>query len=200
MKNSILILFLGTFVISIAQVPSKGLISHYPFNGNAKDSTASMNHGTLNGPILTKDRFGNSNSAYQFDGMNDYIDFGSDASLRPNSITVNFWVKISPNNKHMFFMNNVLPGPGTWGFTSFYAIDGTGWRTTVGAGSNDHVLAIKSNLDPDTSKWQMFTSTYDTKSGDLKLYIDCKFISKQNKSQKKLYMCGNQCKKRKFYI
>jgi len=30
-----------------------------------------------NGATLTEDRFGKKNSAYSFDGINDYIDFGT---------------------------------------------------------------------------------------------------------------------------
>jgi len=53
-----------------------GLIAHYPFNGNANDASGNGNHGTVNGATLTEDRFGNADSAYKFDGQDDYIDLG----------------------------------------------------------------------------------------------------------------------------
>jgi hypothetical protein len=162
------------------QIPTTGLISHYPMDGSADDITKNQNHGTLSGPITAKDRFGVENSSYFFDGINDYINFGSDTSLMPSSITINMWVKFEDNQRNMFLMNNVLPGPGTWGVTTFYAKDGTGWRTTGGGGLNNKVLAIKSNLNVDTSKWQMYTMTYSKDSNSLKLFIDGKFIAKEN--------------------
>ncbi len=49
----------------------KGLVAHYPFDGNANDISGNGNHGKVHGAILTKDRFGNADSAYSFDGQQD---------------------------------------------------------------------------------------------------------------------------------
>ncbi len=53
-----------------------GLIAYYPFNGNTNDESGSGNHGNVYGATLTEDRFGNPESAYRFDGQDDYVDFG----------------------------------------------------------------------------------------------------------------------------
>src|SRR6056297_1397072 len=45
----------------------------YPFLGNAKDVTPNSNDGSVNGATLTTDEYGNTNSAYSFDGNDDYI-------------------------------------------------------------------------------------------------------------------------------
>ena len=50
-----------------------GLTAHYPFNGNANDQSGNENHGTVYGATLTTDMFGNIDSAYSFDGIDDYI-------------------------------------------------------------------------------------------------------------------------------
>ena len=50
-----------------------GLVGYWPFCGNANDESGNGNNGTVNGATLTTDRFGNTNSAYSFDGVNDYI-------------------------------------------------------------------------------------------------------------------------------
>jgi hypothetical protein len=50
-----------------------GLIAYYPFNGNAMDESGNGNDGASFGAELTRDRFGNLNSAYFFDGIDDYI-------------------------------------------------------------------------------------------------------------------------------
>ncbi len=50
-----------------------GLVAYYPFNGNAIDESGNGNNGTINGAMLTDDRFGNENSAFCFDGISDNI-------------------------------------------------------------------------------------------------------------------------------
>ena len=42
-------------------------------DGNAKDATPNSNHGTVTEAILTTDRKGQSNKAYDFDGTNDFV-------------------------------------------------------------------------------------------------------------------------------
>ncbi len=53
-----------------------GLIAYYPFNGDANDESGNGNNGTVYGATLTMDRFGNTSSAYSFDGINEYINVG----------------------------------------------------------------------------------------------------------------------------
>jgi len=51
----------------------EGLVADFPFNGNANDASGNSNDGMVDGPILTSDREGNPNSAYEFDGLDDRI-------------------------------------------------------------------------------------------------------------------------------
>ena len=75
---------------------STGLIAWYPFDGNASDMSGSGNDGTVHGPVLGIDRHGQANKAYNFDGVDDYIDLGNSTSLNPaNLITVSAWVSCS---------------------------------------------------------------------------------------------------------
>jgi len=46
---------------------------YYPFNGDAKNAMGEYLHGTVHGATLTTDSDGNANSAYSFDGDDDYI-------------------------------------------------------------------------------------------------------------------------------
>ncbi|MFC2088981.1 LamG domain-containing protein, partial [Calditrichota bacterium] len=60
----------------------------------------------VHGAILTVDRFGKPNSAYFFDGIDDYIDTGNDASLKPPlPITVTMWVKYYGLGQNMLTTN-----------------------------------------------------------------------------------------------
>jgi len=72
-----------------------GLVAYYPFNGNTNDESGNENDGTLYGPLLTEDRFGNPNSAYLFDGDDDYIDCGNNQILdQTGSLTLSAWFKL----------------------------------------------------------------------------------------------------------
>jgi hypothetical protein len=67
------LLFIGTSLAGI----DDGLLAHYPFNSNANDESGNGYNGTVNGAIITEDRFGNPLSAYSFDGFTSYIDIGN---------------------------------------------------------------------------------------------------------------------------
>ena len=79
MKKIVLFfLFLLSFPLIRAQVPSyiptSNLVGWWPFNNNANDESGNGNNGALqNGVVTTSDRFGNTNAAYSFDGLNDRI-------------------------------------------------------------------------------------------------------------------------------
>ncbi|HCS19770.1 MAG TPA: hypothetical protein DIW47_04260 [Bacteroidetes bacterium] len=88
-------LFFGSLLY--AQIPTNGLIAYYPFTGNANDSSGNSNNGTVNGAILTTDRFGDSNRAYLFNGSSSYIEVPNSSSLQsPTSeVTISAWVQIT---------------------------------------------------------------------------------------------------------
>ena len=77
-----------------ANTLTDGLVAYYPFNGNANDESGNGNNGSSeNAPILTTDRFGQSNSAYEFDGNDDYIKVQSSNSLKlTTSYTLSAWI------------------------------------------------------------------------------------------------------------
>jgi hypothetical protein len=60
---------------------SNGLVAWYPFCGNANDESGNGNNGNVNGAQLTTDRWGNSNSAYEFNGINTNIQTANSSSL-----------------------------------------------------------------------------------------------------------------------
>lgn len=76
---------------------TQNLVAHYPFNGNANDESGNNLNGTVNGPTLSIDRFGNPDSAYSFDG-NDIITIPHNDILNSsNELSFSVWVK--PNNQ-----------------------------------------------------------------------------------------------------
>lgn len=95
MKKLLLFICLNilAFLPFYSQTLSDSLVAHYLLNGNGNDEINS-NHGTVYGATLVNDRNGNSNSAYQFDGINDWMNIGSTCDLEiTGDITVSAWVK-----------------------------------------------------------------------------------------------------------
>ena len=85
---------------SMAGVASENLVVYLPFNGNANDVTGNGYDAVVNGATLTSDRFGRSNSAYAFDGTNDYINLGEIGEFH----TVSLWIKQEVRSDHeMYF-------------------------------------------------------------------------------------------------
>jgi uncharacterized protein (TIGR02145 family) len=73
-----------------------GLIAHYPFSGDANDVSGYGNHGTVHGAELAPDRFGNGNSAYFFNGLNNYIAIQHNETFNiTSSISISAWIKPS---------------------------------------------------------------------------------------------------------
>lgn len=73
-----------------------GLVAYYPFNGNTLDESGNANNGINHGATPTTDRFGNPNSAYSFDGADDFISVAT--SLIPtagNEYTVSVWFNLN---------------------------------------------------------------------------------------------------------
>ncbi|MBU1662930.1 MAG: T9SS type A sorting domain-containing protein, partial [Chloroflexi bacterium] len=68
------------------------LICYYPFNGNANDESGNGHNGVVHGAVLAADRFGNENSAYDFDGTDDGITIPISKYFQ-EKFTISFWIK-----------------------------------------------------------------------------------------------------------
>jgi hypothetical protein len=148
--------------------PSSSPIAYYPFNGNANDAAGS-NNGTVNGATLTTDRFGNPNSAYSFDGVNDVISFNSPFTTSTDNFTITAWVKrASASSGGQIVSNGRNPGNG------FPASEYDGYSYGTGGGSlaaNYHaVIAPEGGCPPQGTGWD-FTALV-RESGVTKLYLN----------------------------
>jgi hypothetical protein len=75
-----------------------GLVAYYSFSGNANDDSGNGNDGVVHNTTLTADRYGNPNSAYNFDGSTSYIEVvdGSPFDFI-NNMSISFWIKPDSN-------------------------------------------------------------------------------------------------------
>ncbi len=108
MKKILVILVLTIICcINLTADLNEGLVAYYPFSGNPIDESGSGNDGTVTGASLTTDRFGDENSAYYFDGDNDYIIVNEDNSLdfiENENFTICCWINTISNQSTRIIM------------------------------------------------------------------------------------------------
>jgi len=70
-----------------------GLVGYWPFNGNANDMSTGGHNGMVYGATLTTDRFGQSNAAYNFNGIDNYIYVTNSCLINGDKFTLSVWAK-----------------------------------------------------------------------------------------------------------
>ncbi|MDQ3051476.1 MAG: LamG domain-containing protein [Bacteroidota bacterium] len=95
MKTVLICLLLLTgFQFGSSQTLEVGLLACYPFTGNANDQSGNSHHGTVYGPLLTTDRFNIQGYAYEFDGVDDFIDIGLFSGFtNSNDFSISVWIE-----------------------------------------------------------------------------------------------------------
>lgn len=164
----VLLAFIGLSSI-FAQAPTEGLVGYWPFNGNANDESGNGNNGTVNGSTLTSDRFGNENSAYNFNGVNNYILVNSSVTFPSTAITTAFWFNrnsISPTGLENYICKE-------HSFSTYLVQDsllysqvwkGTGGSWTMWGSGSYHV--------PMNNDWIFYVSTFDNTTKVVNIYIN----------------------------
>ena len=120
----ILLVVLSTLSCSTSSGPSEVThllsepLAYYPFNGNANDESGSGKDGTVNGAVLTTDRFDDADAAYSFNGTDQYIQTTLDSNRLPLSFSV--WFKSSANWGERSIVDSDVSG--LWGHSLI-----TGW-------------------------------------------------------------------------
>ena len=94
MKRYLHPLFMPACLLLIAAgLYAQSPVASYAFLGSAKDQSSFANHASVNGAILTQDRFGLPNSAFSFDGIQSAIRADNAPQLNSPNATISFWVK-----------------------------------------------------------------------------------------------------------
>ena len=94
-RESILVLAMVILVVngSVRADLSDGLVAYYPFSGNANDESGNGHDGIVIGAMLTTDRLGNPDSAYNFDGINDLIAVLYSSDFQLPTYTIATWIR-----------------------------------------------------------------------------------------------------------
>jgi hypothetical protein len=155
---------------------ASNLVAYYPFNGNANDESGSENNGTVHGATLTTDRFGNSNSAYYFDGTNNYIQCTTEVGpFGADSRTISFWAKtdVVPNPSSQ--QNAILSYGGN------VSVGGSRFEILInpkcrGLGIDTSTNYITKEFDNSDNGWHKYTivldNTISSKLSDIKFFAD----------------------------
>lgn len=114
MKTKLLYLFLFTFSLSYAQIPTTDLVARYDFSNGALTDNINSADFTKTGTAATTitDRFGNANEAISLNGddlIRPDIEFDVNNNTNPYlPRTVSFWLKTATNdtNKRIIYHDN----------------------------------------------------------------------------------------------
>ena len=194
MKNfisSVFLLFCGMMNIHAQTVPSyvptSGLVGWWPFNGNATDESVNTNDGTIYGATLTTDRFGVVNSAYNFNGVSNYIEVLSNAQLSFSSAySISAWVNFSTFNSGGYPYQPAIVSKidgGCWygGYELVGAGDASGVSKTISTFGNiggANVSLNKSGLS--INQWYNAIVTYNGLK--IKLFVNGVCVDSLNKT------------------
>ncbi|MBL7755219.1 MAG: LamG domain-containing protein, partial [Chitinophagaceae bacterium] len=157
----------SVFVFSLLffAVQAQSPVSYYPFNGNANDAIGTK-HGTVNGPALTFDRFGNANSAYSFDGINDVVELNH-AFNGFTELTLSAWVNINGANQAND-LQAIISSDVSGNFVHLQCLPGSVTNSAVYIdNSSSFLLDIPA---PVVNTWYFVTLV--AKSGSSKMYIN----------------------------
>ena len=100
MKNILFAAFVLFCCIINAQIDLiSNLVICMPMDGNANDYSGNANNGLISGATPTVNRFGTANSAYHFDGFNDFISVATSTSISNiesnDEISISAWCNIN---------------------------------------------------------------------------------------------------------
>lgn len=176
----VVLLFLALLSMPIANA-YPDLIAFYPFNGNVQDESGNGYNGTVHGAstVLTTDRFGNPNSAYEM--TDNYGPYGGGNWIEIpqmigglTNLTISMWVNeyeigyIHAEDYISFGSDN--SGDGSWVRISHQKLaNDLQFRATAGAGT----FAFQYDYDDDWNHgFQHYALVYNGVEGLLQGYVN----------------------------
>jgi hypothetical protein len=157
---------------SSAQVPTSGLVAHYPFSGNANDASSFGNNGVNTNAALTTDRFGTANSAYSFNGTSSIIQAPDAPQLRPKNLTLSHWAYINNNSGIRSMVSKAYASTNCDAYTSFLFSNKFAATSCSAITQSAFPGGFLDNTTAPTGAWKFVTYLFDDDNNTLKLYID----------------------------
>ncbi len=180
MKLYQILLFIISLAISrnaYAQAPSYVPVSNleawYSLDSNAVDSSGNGNNGTVVGATPVADRFGNANSAYRFNGINNYIYIPPNSSLNiTGSVSLVAWVKSTyagTGQSQIVFRGDTRTALDPY----FLMVSGSSvsFARFVGGGSTMNQVTFSKSII-DTSIFHLLVGTFNSSDDTMRIYYD----------------------------
>jgi len=173
MNRTLLAFMLALCSVTTAQVPTHvpldGLVSWYPFNGDANDQSVNDNHGIINGAVLVSDRYNIEEAALDFND-DSHIEIPVFGVIEGNvPVTLSAWVQIDEPSNGVAYVVGYGGGP-TGGLGEFFAMGEygvSGFHATMSGGGFD----VISGLAIPVSEWVMLTAIHDG-NGAVRMYMN----------------------------
>ena len=147
-----------------------GLIAYYPFNGNANDMIGT-NHGVVTDAVLTTDRHGNLNKAYQFNGVSSKIVAPNNPLVNLRNYSYSFQLKCDRlDYSEVMMVSHSVTSTMTKTTYIFGKYGDNLWHGSGFGGSQ-----IDTNYILDTN-WHTVTVTHNENDDFSKLYVDNIFV------------------------
>lgn len=157
-----------------------GLLAYYPMDGDAVDEGPNGFHGKVNGATPTTGVSGDSDSAMNFDGSDDYIETSNMIDeLFENGVTFSVWVNLGTsgiNSRILANYNGAAAGGNCGGRNGFLL--GTTEKDEIRflhyTDGNDYTGKITSENILNVGQWHHIAATWDgTETSDaFELYVD----------------------------
>jgi hypothetical protein len=170
-------------------IPTNGLIAHWKMDEitgtNAADSAGS-NDGTMNGGLdASADSIsGQVDTAFNFDGTDDYIHAGSDASLQiTGDLSITFWARMNSLGKTRFINFQALGETEPTNDLYSITLSGTAPHNDIVYGhensaGNNNSATFDTNLT--TGTWYQISLVRDTTLRTASLYLNGSLVSTES--------------------
>jgi|GEM_PF-4299818 len=177
--RSKIFLFLIFETIGFKLYSQPGLVGCYPFDNSPGDFSGFNHHGIAYNLTPATDRFGLTNRAYHFTGVNSAVII-NDSAYMLNNFSYSAWIKLDTLPSSGNYFSVIAIGGNTSDQSILVGNNSSLGHIGFGTGSWDSVPSPHSCYQgflPNTNQWYHVVVTRD--NNDLKLYIDDLFICSQ---------------------
>lgn len=197
MKHILLFLFaFGIFNLNAQQEQDSCLIAKYYFNSGTitDDYINGYNGKSCVGATLVADRFGNPGAAWYLNGtQNSYINLGTHAALKPTTLSVSMWIKItapsfsgSGYSYNPILLTKTQTGPNCWESYCFYYDMNTNKIATACTKLPCTQPSIWTPNVVTSGTWHHLVFTWDNTT--IKLYLDAVLQGTVSKGFSQVYL------------
>jgi len=145
-------------------------VAHYPFEGDATDTSGNGFHGTATALTFASGRIGA--QAGQFNGTSSYISIPCSVT---DDFTVAMWVKTtdtSGGSSAQWWSGKALVDGDVSGGGADWGTSIVNGKFALGAGSPAGDVTVASAVNVNDGKWHHLAATRNTASGAMQVYVD----------------------------